>query len=52
MRDGLGKNEIYLIDVRTSEERVNPGRIPGSLHVPCKNLFLQPYIFVSHLGMA
>lgn len=34
VRDGLGKNEIYLIDVRTSEERVNPGRIPGSLHVP------------------
>lgn len=38
VKEGLGKNEIYLIDVRSAQERVNPGRIPGSLHVPLSDV--------------
>ena len=32
---GLGTNNIILIDVRDIAKRLNNGRIPGSLHVPC-----------------
>ena len=32
----MGKNTIYLLDVRNDDEREDPGRIPGSLHVPRK----------------
>ena len=35
IKDGLGNNSILLIDVRRSEERREPGRIPGSVNVPC-----------------
>jgi hypothetical protein len=34
---GLGRDSIVLIDVRGRQERVNPGRIPGSHHVPREN---------------
>ena len=36
VKEGLGQNGIYLIDVRNHNERLNPGRIPGSLHIPRK----------------
>ena len=38
MKQGLGNNDIYLIDVRSAQERVFPGRIPGSVHVPLLDL--------------
>lgn len=34
VKEGVGKNSIYLLDVRNANERENPGRIPGSVHVP------------------
>lgn len=32
----LHEGSIILVDVRETPERVDPGRIPGSLHVPRK----------------
>ena len=37
---GLGTNNIILIDVRDIAKRLNNGRIPGSLHVPCTLMIL------------
>ena len=36
VRDGLGGDSAIVIDVRSVAERVDPGRIPGSCHVPCE----------------
>ena len=36
VRDGLGGDSAIVIDVRSVAERNDPGRIPGSCHVPCK----------------
>ena len=41
VKQGLGQNGIYLIDVRNHNERLNPGRIPGSLHIPRKLYILR-----------
>ena len=40
---GLLMNTLLVIDVRTMEERKKPGRIPGSLNVPCKFLQILPF---------
>ena len=36
VRDGLGNNTMLLVDVRNDHERRDPGRIPGTVNVPCK----------------
>ena len=36
VKEGLGTNSILLVDVRNVNERKDPGRIPGSVNVPCK----------------
>ena len=35
VRDGLGNNTMLVVDVRNDHERKDPGRIPGTVNVPC-----------------
>ena len=42
VRDGLGGDSAIVIDVRSVAERDDPGRIPGSCHVPCEQYIKEP----------
>ncbi len=39
LKKGLLEDSLFILDVRTSEERLNPGRIPGTCHLDCECLF-------------